>query len=619
MPPASLEQHKSVFENIFEYLYPRYEEIGSQQAASVLKKNYEFNLGKYNGSGFSWQRPMGSINIGIDRSLAPDLFDDNRWLVTDRFILNVDAFSYLSNLKEEGVIDISRSTLLAFAGITFKREYRYIHVASSYEDGLTQDFNKLFMSFTKFSTEEILYLDEYDYIVKEDFICTRAGSGAMAPLGSGIDVVAGILVHKKKLSSVSIQALGPEDNPAEGEILRLSVEKVAEKIVNADISFEVDFYNLLRLTILSYEYSYSYLHGTQTFLSFTSEDLENLESNEKLSNTITDLLSLNSVSSSAIADYLVSQEERESENQQSKFRLFFWGAQGQKSSEQIVISKNGIAKTFFKLYYESVKYVDGTLETILNGFSKNFLGGELFLRHKISRIRNIQMEYADIRQIRDGGPVVDSEDKLSLTISNEFQTYKTTGIIYERYKDYAVAFAKKFTTISPEVISSIDQEKLVGPLRLATVARINRDGMIHFNKLSSDNAEEIISVACHLDHDYRWYQFISKARAHKCFDNVRDDYRKYVSYIKKYHEIALFPLKNFLISFNKTSDSKELLKKLFGANNVFFNGSVNGVQANNHGSFVNYFSEGTFDGLGIVDNYRRETSERTPASIAIIE
>ena len=613
----NLDEDNTIFDQIVGYLKPRYQDIGQGQANSILQRNLNFNLGKYNNSGFVWQKPMGKITIGVDRQLAPDLFDDHRWIVTDKFMIYVDAFTYLHNLKEDGMIEISDASLAAFAGIVFKREYRYVHMAKNFEDGLTKDFSKLFMSFLKFRNGKFTDLDEYDYVTKEDYLCIKAGVGAHVPLGYGAEFTAGVLAQKMKLASVSLQALGPDDSPDQGELLRISMEKDEGIEVEAELGLELDFYNLLKLTILSYEYTYEYHDIDRVYMSFYEEDIEALNTNTKLSEAVSGLLLFKKVSSTVIAPFVVSREERMKENKQSRFNLLFWGKSKEKQSEMIVINKNGTIKTFFKNYFEQIKYVRGVVETFLNGFTKKLFGESLFSNYKVSRSRKLEMEYENTDIFKEGSPVVISEDQLFILFKHDYQTVKTLGPFYKKYKKYATHFANNYTTLPNHIVNKIDQEKLIGPLKIEVTARISEDGISYFNSQSRSIIYKSISGICSYDRSYRWYQFIKKYKAKKCYKKIKKTYEKYKSEFEISGDLVLWKLKDFLISFNKKSDTKNTIKKLFGESNVFYNGSLKAMIKGGHAPFLTYFTEGGFNGLGIVDSYKREQAIRTPASIVV--
>ena len=117
----SQSQDALIYDNIREYLESRYQGIGEARVSELQRWNRDFNLGQENYSGFSWQKPFGGIGFNIDRQLAPDLFDSNRWIVQDTLTLAIDAATFLGKLKDGGVVDMLDSEIAAFAGIEFKR------------------------------------------------------------------------------------------------------------------------------------------------------------------------------------------------------------------------------------------------------------------------------------------------------------------------------------------------------------------------------------------------------------------------------------------------------------------------------------------------------------------
>ncbi len=99
-----------------------------------------------NFSGFSWQRPEANFQLYVNRQLSPDLFS-SKWIVHDTFLVGVEASTLLTNMREQDMIDLSDEAIGAFAGLSFVREYKYSHFASTFLEGLQADYSKLFLSF----------------------------------------------------------------------------------------------------------------------------------------------------------------------------------------------------------------------------------------------------------------------------------------------------------------------------------------------------------------------------------------------------------------------------------------------------------------------------------------
>ena len=203
-----------LIEDLIKALSGTYNDIGKEQTDRLLE-NYDLGGGVLNFSGFTWYRPMINYDIKVDRNLAPH-FNSDIWIVRDKFHIYIEAASLLTNLKENDLIEVSDETIGAFAGITFKRTYQYTHFATSYLEGLTSDYSKLFMSFAKYNPKGILSIGKNHILKKTDIFTFNAGGVVDAPLGNGSSISAGVLTNIAKRVETQIQNV-EEDSSNSGD------------------------------------------------------------------------------------------------------------------------------------------------------------------------------------------------------------------------------------------------------------------------------------------------------------------------------------------------------------------------------------------------------------------
>ena len=223
---SHLDEQSPIYQEILGELKETYQEIGQRQADRIANGNRDLNLIRdLNTIGLSYQKSFVNFQIYVRRQLAPDLFDDTRWIVNDEFTIEVDASKLLGNLHEMKEIDINATNLGAYAGVTFRRTYKYIHFANSYQSGLTTKLDKLFLSFLKFRQLEFLSLDPYEILKKEDYLSFNAGGVISGPIYGNITGSIGAIAEYERLAKLNIQRVGPDDNPKENEEIRISYEK----------------------------------------------------------------------------------------------------------------------------------------------------------------------------------------------------------------------------------------------------------------------------------------------------------------------------------------------------------------------------------------------------------
>ncbi len=614
-----------VFAKIVKVMGPIYQGVGKTQAQGIILKNKQFDLGSVNHSGFTWQKPMGNFAIYVNRQLAPDLFDDTNWIVTDTLTIHIDATTFLTNMKQNGLIDITAKQLAAFAGIEFKREYRYVHFAASFEEGLQKDYTNLFLSFTNFFGLNFLKMQEYEFMTKKDFLSFSAGAGAHIPIATGASFGAGVLVGYNTLSSVEVQHVGPKDSPRDGEKFRISFEKEKGGEVEISATLQADFFNLLRLTLFSYEYSYALSESDKIYLSVFDRHMEDLVMGSPVQKQLTSIFMMNRPNLDEIQDMVVSSEHRKKENKNSHFAIFLFGKLKKGNVEQVTIQKDGIEKTFFKSRFESIKYVKSFLSTLLNGISMFFTNTELFKSYKASRSRDLVLEYEGERELSSKDKVQLNEEKLSLNIEHEFTAKKTEGWFNKKYKKYAEHFTRNFTALPSTIANEIKNKNLVGPLKIRTMAWINKEGLIAFNQQHQDTVNGQLAKICKYEKPkkMKWWKRIKYAFKKKtikgkaCYKKLTKYYSNYRDELKKSGDMSLWKLRELLIQVNRYSDNKDDLRRLFGYYNVFYNGSVEAYTKNDT-KFKSYFKDGVLKSMGVIDDFQRKNEAvRAPASIPV--
>ena len=627
----------SIYSEIADYIIPNYQTIGNSQVHSILNFNESYDMGSQNHSGFNWQYPMIGFKIGVDRKIEPE-FNSERWIVRDKFILIIDAHTYLQYLNENKSIKINKTSLAAFAGIQFRREFQYVHFSETYSEGLSKEFNKLFLSFNLFREKNYLRISPYEIISKKDFIITRAGIGGSVPIGGPTQIEAGILVKNNLLSQVTVQAVGPLDNPGKNEFLRINYQQENIKEIEADLSLTLDFLEILRFPLLTYEYSESFSDSKKYYLRFLKDDLTDLNQTTPLSNAINQMFNNNKAQSDILSKYVVSEEKRLKEDKKSVYQIFLKGDLRNYHTEQVKIQNDKITKTFFRNRSENIKYVKSFLNQIIEAVSQSILDIQLFATYRVARIRNFMMEYEwNHKPATLENTNIVEEKHLSLSFKNEYFVKKTTGFSNKKYKRFAMEFIKNYTNLEDKYIEKIETNDFKGPLRIKVTTRINDSGLSYFNNLSIYDIEQLISTICGYKIEKINYlknnqdptsvlktinsnfkiRKIKNTRSYSCFNKIKKKYLIYKESLQLNNKMNLWNLKDFLISFMKQSNNKNDMVKLFGEKNLFHNGSFNSQTTKNM-RFISYFKFGNFTNLGVIDKFKNYSNiKRAPASIIV--
>lgn len=608
-------EQTTLYDRINNYLQPNYSQIGDAQTSTLINYNRSYNMGQQNYSGFTWQKPIANLHIGVDRQVEPDLFDDKRWLIKDKFVLSVNAQTYLSNLQKEQKIIITDKELGAFAGIEFVRIYRYTHFANSFEEGLTKEYNKLFLSFLLFRGDGFQKMEPYEFVTKEDYLSANAGGMVRIPsipitAGVGISVNIGALVEYKKMAQVTMQVLGPHDGAADGDKLRVSYEVAKEKSVTAQAEIAADFFQLLKISLFKYELEYNFKDADKMYLTFDSESFGQLGGEGRLAGDFKNLLKLKRPDNiNNLKPFITSRERRISENRSSRYSILLLGGEQADETQQVIIENEDEQKMFFKNYSSQLKYVRGFFSSILDSVFRAVFKTGLFKNFKSTRLKKIAIEYEfnPENASNSRNVIIEDEAKLSFNITHQFTAKKTKGFWNRKYRKYAKHFTSQFTSLSHTYASEFDNDNFRGPLTIRTIFRIGRQQLKYLNSLSPAQVDHKIKLICHSVSR-------SKRKRKKCHTKIWPNYVKYHLSWQPHHDMAIANLKNFLTSVNKYTDSVEDIRYLFGEN-TFFSGSFKATKPDGH-SHLTYFKSGTFQGLGVIDNYRRADIARIPASIS---
>ena len=633
-----------------------YESIGKSKAEGILAGNGLSVTGGLNSIGLSSKKPFLNFNVSGDRNLAPNLFDDKLWIVTDTFNVDIDASKVLGGLRDSGAIKMSEQNLAAFAGVVFKRKFTWIHYANSYQEGLSSHFEKLFLPFNSLAFSNIAALEANEMIFKEDSISVKGGGLVTAPLYSGVTGAAGVLAKFEKLSRVEVVSL-------EGSNLQISSEKSTIGTLGTSLSVQADFLKLLRLTLLSYDFSYELESSYKIYMNINQLELVGLDEQAPIVMEVTQILKNREADLDVLAPYIISEEKRITQTIKHKYNFLLLGAQKSSKTQQIEITKDGKVKNFFRHYYEKMMFTEDALSRFFASIIYAVTNSDVTATQLVSDTKKVTIEYdseKNLLETRDNvniGEVSSSEQKLSMTFKSDFKTRKTTGRSGKKYKERAIFILERFTGVDPLALGMIERDYLKAPYHVEGSYQVNIEGIRFLNKQSTDTVFNHFDGLCNeypkkglinfrnifdncrraLQNDYIDYlkdlthnrvsadEIVAcekKAKMHKRSNSKKRAFVKAciadLNLLSKeeWTKVPLWPLKNLSNNIVGSSYSKVHFYNLFGIQNVFFFGSFNAVTADGR-AFTTSFHEGAFKGLGAVDHYMRVENLRAPSSIVL--
>ncbi len=284
------------------------------------------------------------------------------------------------------------------------------------------------------------------------------------------------------------------------------------------------------------------------------------------------------------------------------------GAESSDSTEQVIIEHQGEQTIFYKTFVRQLKYVRGIFGTLIDSFFRTVFQTSIFKNFKASRLRKLQIEYKfDPTTMNNEDVIVHQSGDLSFSITNQFTAKKTTGFWNQKYRKYAEQFVNNFTNLDPSYVQAIKNYKMIGPISIKTVFRINKSQIDYLNSLSPQQVAQNIKLIC---------SSVSKrsSKRNRCIKKIWNEYQHYYQTWKPHNDMALNSLRDFIKTLNKYSDSIEDIRYIFGEH-TFYSGTFSAKLAQNGKTHITYFKDGTFQGLGVIDNFRRQEVTRAPAAI----
>lgn len=597
-----------IYQSILTYLLPNHNNIGKQQTQAIIDHRDDFDLGQMNFSGFTWQKPMGNYSLYVNRELRPDPSNPNAWIAYDTFEFTINAQTLLERLVDASLISLEGIGVEAFAGINFKRTYNFVHYHNSYEQALTADYSKLFLPFIQFQRSRVLQQAPYTILKKFDHLTFNAGASVETPPVYGFDLKGGIYTKISRMASVTAQTLGPDDNPEPDESVRISIDKKLSVAAGVQLDLQLDFFKLLKLTLLSYELEYEFEKDDQIHLSLPQYDIAKLESNSELGKEFQGVLNLTKLKVRELEPYVTTLEQRESQNLSSKYSALIFGKVKKSQREQVNLIKDGIVTKFYRETQSNIAVVQSWLSRLWATVIYKLFEFESNVKNVSAEEFRYQMEYDAQRVQNERAP---SSTDFSLRIDHELFLKKTHGLT-KRYKKRAIEMVKRSTNLPNEIAVKLDNLQLRGPLNLKSTLQINTLGLQNFAKRPSNQVYQYFIDFCGSKKANKWLKQKSRAKAlrriqigaESCVKNLIKPYEVFHTDYSKYKEYDLKSLSKMTKYLLKKSKGLLNIKRLFGVETTFLHGSLSAT-TNMGQAFTTYFNHGTFDGLGVIESFNR--------------
>ena len=636
-----------LYREILSYLNEHEEEIKKRQLGHISNgKNFDL-WGGLNHVGLNFSKNFGNFSIVLKREVAPDLFDDERWIITDTFDVVIDISQTLKDLKSHEVIEISEKNLAAFVGLNFIRSFKHIHFAHSYEEGLTLNLNKLFMNIKNFQGVETLNIEAGEILERSDSFLLTTGAFGNLPLASGLSLSAGLLGKRQILSRLLIHGVLEDEKSFANEQVRISYEKSNKNKLSLSARLIADLFKVFQVTLFKYDFEYQFTDSKVLHLSLSDSDVYEIQEDIELFNEFKKLLGQKRISTQIFRPFVVSEERRREELKKMKYQVLVYGGHKDVSTEHIQISNGNKTKAFFRHNFIKEKFREGVFNHFFKILAKSFLRVETILKKVVKESNGVRLDYQNERNLLKSKGDLNlnaQEPNLSINFKKEYSAQKLS----KRERSKVVELIDDFSGADPLLANNILKGHIKSNINFYSNFSMGHDAMIFFHDLSIKEVHRIINDACKVsrrglvgffdrllrkcerglkekydlyttewstnDYTYNTYQECKNIFEKNNRGRIKNWLykRKFIkscirrksqkSKNQKEKEIPLWRLTKFFQEIQKRIPSKVYYYRLFGLRNVHVSGHFEGMDRKGHVLF-HHFDEGNFKGDSIVTNY----------------
>lgn len=648
LDPDDIRNFSSIYDQILNSYGSTYDLIGTRLANEARTGFF----GGLNMIGWQHAGEFSTFKVSFNRSIAPSLFQEDKYLVNDEVIIEVDAARFLKKLTDEDIIRVSEQNLLAFAGLVFRRKMRFNHFADSMEDGLQTRFDRLFFMFKYFRGNGLEKLSPYDFLSKEDSFTLNAGAMATAPIASYGAIGAGALYAYEKKSKVTIQKLGDLDEKRPDENLRLSIEDENLSKIGANITLLLDFFQILKFTLFQYEFEYSYSKTYKTYLSLFHSDLED---SEKMSQ-VKDILKFKNFNHVLFANNITSKEKRQKEIMKSRYLAFIFGGVKDSQTESIEIVKDGKLHKFFKHNYEKLKYKENLFSKILTAVLGKLIGYDQMAARTEVDYRTVNINYeADQNLIKTKKDYnIFDKNIFTMDFGAKFRVNQKTKLNKKKIEDKMRSVITKRSKSYSKFQDVFDHADVSAPAEFVSTMTMDNKNIEYFMNIPASRVFDKFKEECNgksknifkrlrslfsgcrnklyssyqrflkewmtVNYDahtyklckkkYRWKYLFRKSKRRAMISKCMElSNRKVATQMKK--ELPLWRFKDVANNINNYSKSINTIDFFFGPS---YNRGSFSANLNDSTPYKSYYSEGS-NKENIVTQFQIDNGLRSPASI----
>ncbi len=637
-------QHSHIYQSIAERLQ---DSIGQQEGKPVLPGK-DGVYGGPNFIGFRKHFSWTDFSVEWRRDLAPDLFHDSRYVVTDKITLRVEAYPLIKGLRDQNKLNITDKALAGFVGLSFEREIRLAHFSSTFEEGLIIDINSIPLILMGPDLRGKRTLAPGEVWNQNDRFVFNAHGLTNMPVNPYMAIAAGGSIQVSRIFSVEIW------KSEEDQQLKLSFKKEKEISTLGILGLYAQFFKALKIKLFQVELQYSFEEQMIAHMSLSSGDQEALIASDF---ELREFIRGKFDNHHTLIPYQVALEVRKMEKLSSRIDFLLFHGEKNAETEMVEIIKDQKKTTYFGHQFFKSKNKQGIW---------SFLWGVVFdwafqtTSQKVARVeekRGDRIEYEsafNVIQNKDKYTISKDKENFSISFSHFWRLQKWKKIGKHKEKKRWGNRIHNFIPDSKVLQNGVKTGLVVPPLKLMVSQVVNPKGVIYFNQLKINDVYGLIKKVCQNKDRRRYFRFLSffnrcKRGLKKNFkrytkelsnsSHYKSDFRACRSRVKKssFHlrfrlirnclyekkrlergsfegKVPLWRFKSFVDQLAIELKNLDFLKAFFGANGLFIHNKLEAFNRYGH-PILFYKKQGQFKGTGLIQRRLIEDNLQAQASI----
>jgi hypothetical protein len=609
---AASSNFPDILQVLKDYLGPRFQEWSQFEIDRLTQFNRQFNLGETNFSGLSWQKPMGSFDLNIDRQVTPDTVMPGRWLVSDELKIKVQATTLLDQLNDSELLDMTEKEIQAFAGLTFERTYTTHHFASSYLNGLKSDFTRLFLPFLNFGPEAAWRMSEGMIQKRHDKWSLNVQGAVKTPLGQGFSLGGGLSLARTHESTLSLVHLEPKST--EDDIFEFNVTVANNTDFGAHINLQQDFLKALNLTLFAGSLEFNRAASQNFALRFKQPHQNMIYSAPHLIKEWKQLFTTYSPKITYLEPFVLRMDESTTEGSKKQWQFLVFHSLKKTKLEHVRIIKDNDVKVFFKSYAESIKTLKSLKQEIFNSelLKKFKLGNSDKAPTVMTRQLEIEYEATTAQSFDPKKMSIQEPQEFFMRVGFQFQTsQKSFTEQKKRVKAALLKFLERFTNLPAEVKTGFQEGNLGGTTQIQASLDFNHQALDYFHALSYEKRLDLYLDLCRIKKKEAWkklppYQVKREgllAFKAKCVSDLLSWQKAYLDHYQEFKRYDLFYLKKITQKILKKAKNINVFKDFFG-DHIYLMGQIKSQTASGI-PYENYFQGGQYLGQGVIEGFKK--------------